>query len=95
MPSMRTTPKREMAKTPATAPSPNREEELWSIKTVSIKTGLSRASIYRYSACKLFPAVSHRPGSGRLAGFRSPGLDRDEAVICVVLRAHPYGVQPT
>lgn len=73
MPTVRTTPKREIVTTPATARSPNREEKLWSIKTVSIKTGLSRASIYRYSARKLFPA-RRRIGPGRVAWLASEVL---------------------
>jgi prophage regulatory protein len=31
------------------------DELLWSIKTVTLKTGLSRATIYRYTNRKLFP----------------------------------------
>ena len=31
------------------------DELLWSIKTVILKTGLSRATIYRYTKRKLFP----------------------------------------
>ena len=41
-------------------------ELLWSIKTVVQKTGLSRASIYRYCARKLFPPP-RRIGPNRVA----------------------------
>ena len=42
------------------------DELLWSIKTVVQKTGLSRASIYRYCARKLFPPP-RRIGPNRVA----------------------------
>jgi predicted DNA-binding transcriptional regulator AlpA len=42
------------------------EEELWSIKIVRMKTGLSRASVYNYMALGLFPR-QHRIGPGRVA----------------------------
>ena len=42
------------------------DELLWSIKTVVQKTGLSRASIYRYTARKLFPP-RRRIGPNRVA----------------------------
>src|SRR6478752_1021301 len=42
------------------------DDEFWSIKTVSQKTGLSRASIYRYVARNLFPP-RRRIGPGRIA----------------------------
>jgi predicted DNA-binding transcriptional regulator AlpA len=46
------------------------DDEFWSIKTVSQKTGLSRASIYRYVARNLFPA-RRRIGPGRIAWLAS------------------------
>lgn len=49
------------------------DQELWNIKTVSLKTGLSRASIYRYSISKLFPA-RRRIGPGRVAWLASEVL---------------------
>jgi prophage regulatory protein len=42
------------------------DEELWSIKIVRIKTGLSRASVYNYIALGLFPR-QRRIGPGRVA----------------------------
>jgi predicted DNA-binding transcriptional regulator AlpA len=42
------------------------EEELWSIKIVRIKTGLSPASVYNYIAQGLFPR-QRRIGPGRVA----------------------------
>jgi prophage regulatory protein len=47
--------------TPATT-----DDELWSIKVVRIKTGLSRASVYKYMALGLFPRQRHL-GPGRVA----------------------------
>ena len=55
------------------AANPHNQQELWSIKTVSLKTGLSRASIYRYSAYHLFPA-RRRIGPGRVAWLASDVL---------------------
>jgi prophage regulatory protein len=46
------------------------DDELWSIKTVTQKTGLSRASIYRYVGRNLFPP-SRRIGPGRIAWLAS------------------------
>jgi predicted DNA-binding transcriptional regulator AlpA len=51
---------------PAGAHAQRSNQELWNVKTVSLKTGLSRASIYRYSALNLFPA-RRRIGPGRVA----------------------------
>jgi prophage regulatory protein len=48
-------------------------DELWSLKTVVLKTGLSRASIYRYAARGLFPA-RRRIGPGRVAWLASEVL---------------------
>ena len=45
-------------------------DEFWSIGTVVLKTGLSRASIYRYAARNLFPA-RRRIGPGRVAWLAS------------------------
>ena len=42
------------------------DEELWSIKIVRMKTGLSRASVYNYIALGLFPR-QRRIGPGRVA----------------------------
>lgn len=51
---------------PAAATSRVVDDELWSIKTVRNKTGLSRASIYKYVALGLFPRQRHL-GPGRVA----------------------------
>jgi prophage regulatory protein len=48
-------------------------ELLWSIRTVAKKTGLSPASIYRYTARDLFPA-QRRIGPGRVAWLASEVL---------------------
>jgi prophage regulatory protein len=48
-------------------------DEFWSIGTVVLKTGLSRASIYRYAARDLFPA-RRRIGPGRVAWLASEVL---------------------
>ena len=45
-------------------------DELWSIKTVAQKTGLSRASVYRYVARNHFPP-QRRIGPGRIAWLAS------------------------
>jgi prophage regulatory protein len=45
-------------------------ELLWSIRTVTRKTGLSPASIYRYMARNMFPA-QRRIGPGRVAWLAS------------------------
>lgn len=50
--------------------SNGKDEELWSIRAVSQKTGLSRASIYRYVAKGLFPP-HRRIGPGRTAWLAS------------------------
>lgn len=44
------------------------DELLWSIKTVTLKTGLSRATIYRYTKRKLFPP-QRRIGPNRVGGW--------------------------
>jgi predicted DNA-binding transcriptional regulator AlpA len=43
-----------------------KDEELWCIKIVRMKTGLSRASVYNYIAQGLFPR-QRRIGPGRVA----------------------------
>ena len=45
---------------------PTTDDELWCIKVVRMKTGLSRASIYKYMALGLFPRQRHL-GPGRVA----------------------------
>lgn len=55
------------------ARSEPKTDELWSIRTVALKTGLSRASIYRYAARNLFPA-RRRIGPGRVAWLASEVL---------------------
>ena len=42
------------------------DDELWSIKIVRAKTGLSRASVYKYMEQGLFPRQRHL-GPGRVA----------------------------
>jgi prophage regulatory protein len=42
------------------------DDELWSVKVVRIKTGLSRATVYKYMALGLFPRQRHL-GPGRIA----------------------------
>jgi prophage regulatory protein len=42
------------------------DDELWSMKIVRMKTGLSRASVYKYMALGLFPRQRHL-GPGRVA----------------------------
>jgi len=49
------------------------EEELWNIRTVVQKTGLSRATIYRYVRRNLFPP-RRRLGPGRIAWLASEVL---------------------
>jgi prophage regulatory protein len=46
------------------------DDELWCLRTVVSKTGLSRASIYRYAARNLFPS-RRRIGPGRVAWLAS------------------------
>ncbi|MEQ1616085.1 MAG: AlpA family phage regulatory protein [Hyphomicrobiaceae bacterium] len=47
------------------APKPI-DDEMWSIKIVRNKTGLSRASVYKYMVLGLFPRQRHL-GPGRVA----------------------------
>ena len=49
------------------------DEELWNIRTVVQKTGLSRATIYRYVRRNLFPP-RRRLGPGRIAWLASEVL---------------------
>jgi prophage regulatory protein len=49
------------------------DEELWNIRTVVQKTGLSRATIYRYVRHNLFPPRC-RLGPGRIAWLASEVL---------------------
>ena len=46
------------------------EEELWSIKVVKLRTGLSRATVYKYIELGLFPRQRHL-GPGRVAWLAS------------------------
>lgn len=46
--------------------APATEDEFWSIKIVQAKTGLSRASVYKYVEQGLFPR-QRRLGPGRVA----------------------------
>ena len=50
----------------ALALAPTLDDELWSVKIVRMKTGLSRASVYKYMALGLFPRQRHI-GPGRIA----------------------------
>ena len=43
-----------------------RDDEFWSVKVVGLKTGLSRASIYKYVDLGLFPR-QRQIGPGRVA----------------------------
>jgi len=74
-------------------------DELWSIRTVVLKTGLSRASIYRYAARNLVPA-RRRIGPGRVAWLASevlawmegcPQPDRRGRKLRQVTSGHPKG----
>ena len=42
------------------------DDELWNVKVVRMKTGLSRATVYKYMALGLFPRQRHL-GPGRIA----------------------------
>jgi predicted DNA-binding transcriptional regulator AlpA len=50
---------------PIPAPQPL-DDELWSVRVVRMKTGLSRATVYKYMALGLFPRQRHL-GPGRIA----------------------------
>ncbi len=42
------------------------DDEFWSVAVVRLKTGLSRATVYKYMALGLFPRQRHL-GPGRIA----------------------------
>jgi prophage regulatory protein len=63
-------PTRETPNAHAPTSSGRNGDELWSIKIVVQKTGLSRASIYRYVARNLFPPY-RRVGPNRIAWLAS------------------------
>jgi predicted DNA-binding transcriptional regulator AlpA len=67
------TPNTQTPMTHASRLSERNGEELWSVKIVMQKTGLSRASIYRYVALDLFPP-QRRIGPGRIAWLSSEVL---------------------
>lgn len=46
------------------------DEELWSLKIVLAKTGLSRSTLYTYIAARTFP-MQRRLGKRRVAWFAS------------------------
>jgi prophage regulatory protein len=46
------------------------DEELWSLKVVIAKTGLSRSTLYAYIAAEVFP-TQRRLGKRRVAWFAS------------------------
>lgn len=52
-----------------TAAAP-RDEELWSIRTITVRTGLSRSTIYDYVSRGLFPA-QRQLGPRRVAWLSS------------------------
>ena len=58
------------------------DELLWNIKTVILKTGLSRPSIYRYMKCGQFPA-RRRVGPNRVAWVASEILAWIETCPCL------------
>ena len=58
-------PKQQTQQTPTPALQPL-DDELWSVKVVRTKTGLSRATVYKYMALGLFPRQRHL-GPGRIA----------------------------
>ena len=52
---------------PTSTPAPQPlDDELWNVKVVRMKTGLSRATVYKYMALGLFPRQRHL-GPGRIA----------------------------
>jgi prophage regulatory protein len=63
-----------MTDRPTTPPSPDgvaaRSEIFWDLRTVTQKTGLSRATIYRYMARGAFPP-RRKVGPGRVAWLAS------------------------
>jgi prophage regulatory protein len=56
--------------TPDAASSPDLSEIFWDLRTVAQKTGLSRATIYRYMARGEFPQ-RRKVGPGRVAWLAS------------------------
>ena len=52
------------------ADNPDLSEIFWDLRTVAQKTGLSRATIYRYMACDAFPQ-RRKVGPGRVAWLAS------------------------
>ena len=64
------------------------EELLWNIKTVILKTGLSRPSIYRYMKCGRFPP-RRRVGPNRVAWVPAEVVAWIEG--CPRLDQHPRG----
>ena len=50
------------------------DEELWSLKIVMVKTGLSRSTLYAYIAIGAFP-TQRRLGRRRVAWFASEVRD--------------------
>ena len=58
-------PTRPAQHVPVPAPQPP-DDELWSVAVVRLKTGLSRATVYKYMALGLFPRQRHL-GPGRIA----------------------------
>lgn len=57
-------------RTPTAAGSPDFSEIFWDLRTVAQKTGLSRATIYRYMARGEFPH-RRKVGPGRVAWLAS------------------------
>jgi prophage regulatory protein len=55
---------------PDAVSAPDRSEIFWDLRTVAQKTGLSRATIYRYMARGAFPQ-RRRVGPGRVAWLAS------------------------
>lgn len=52
----------------------NTDQALWGIKTVAERTGLSRATVYRYTARGLIPP-QRRVGPGRVAWLASEVIE--------------------
>ncbi|WP_088343809.1 MULTISPECIES: AlpA family phage regulatory protein [Rhodomicrobium] len=55
---------------PDAVSAPDRSEIFWDLRTVTQKTGLSRATIYRYMARGAFPP-RRKVGPGRVAWLAS------------------------
>ena len=56
----------DLIESPQVASAQLADDALWSVKVVTIKTGLSRATIYKYITLGLFPRQRHL-GPGRVA----------------------------